>query len=222
MIEAIDLKKYYLMGNVIVKALNGVNLTIQDGEYVSIMGPSGSGKSTLLNLLGALDKPTSGTVLFDNIDLAKVDESVLHKLRRRKVGFVFQSFNLIATLSAVENVLIPLVPTNTPRDEAYRRAKELLQMVGLGDRIMHKPSQMSGGEQQRVAMARALINNPKLILADEPTGNVDSKTGKEIMKLLRDLNEERGTTLVIVTHDPEIGSSTKRTIRVKDGRIVES
>ncbi len=222
MIEAVDLKKYYLMGNVVVKALNGVNLTIQDGEYVSIMGPSGSGKSTLLNLLGALDKPTSGTVLFDNIDLAKVDESVLHKLRRKKVGFVFQSFNLIATLSAVENVLIPLVPTNTPRDEAYRRAKELLQMVGLGDRIMHKPSQMSGGEQQRVAMARALINNPKLILADEPTGNVDSKTGKEIMKLLRDLNENRGTTLVIVTHDPEIGSSTKRTIRVKDGKIVES
>ncbi len=220
MIEVVDLKKYYRMGPVLVKALNGISLTIEDGEFLSIMGPSGSGKSTLLNLLGALDKPTSGTVFFDGIDLARVDESVLYQLRRKKVGFVFQSFNLIPTLSALENVLIPLVPTNTPKMKAYRRAKELLETVGLGGRILHKPSEMSGGEQQRVAMARALINNPKLILADEPTGNVDSKTGKEIVKLLQDLNENMGTTLVVVTHDPEIGSATKRIIRLKDGEII--
>lgn len=219
MIEVLDLKKYYKMGPVLVKALNGITLTIEDGEFLSIMGPSGSGKSTLLNILGALDKPTSGTVFFDGIDLARVDESVLYRLRRKKVGFVFQSFNLIPTLSALENVLIPLVPTNIPKVKGYRKAKELLETVGLGGRILHKPSEMSGGEQQRVAMARALVNNPKLILADEPTGNVDSKTGKEIIKLLQDLNKNMGTTLVVVTHDPEIGSLTERTIKLKDGKI---
>ncbi len=219
MIEVLDLKKYYKMGPVLVKALNGITLTIEDGEFLSIMGPSGSGKSTLLNILGALDKPTSGTVFFDGIDLARVDESVLYRLRRKKVGFVFQSFNLIPTLSALENVLIPLVPTKIPKVKGYKRAKELLETVGLGGRILHKPSEMSGGEQQRVAMARALVNNPKLILADEPTGNVDSKTGKEIIKLLQDLNKNMGTTLVVVTHDPEIGSLTERTIKLKDGKI---
>lgn len=221
MIEVIDLKKYYRMGTILVKALNGIDLKIEDGEFMSIMGPSGSGKSTLLNILGALDKPTSGTVFFDGINLARVDESVLYELRRKKVGFVFQSFNLIPTLSALENVLIPLVPTKIPKMDGYRRAKDLLEVVGLGGRILHKPSEMSGGEQQRVAVARALINNPKMILADEPTGNVDSKTGEEIMKLLRDLNENRGTTLIIVTHDPEIGDSTERTIKLKDGVIIE-
>jgi putative ABC transport system ATP-binding protein len=220
MIEVIDLKKYYKMGPVVVKALNGINMRIEDGEFLSIMGPSGSGKSTLLNLLGALDKPTSGTVFFDGINLARVDEAVLYRLRRKKVGFVFQSFNLIPTLNAVENVLIPLVPTNIPKIKGYRRAKELLETVGLGGRVLHKPSEMSGGEQQRVAMARALINDPTLILADEPTGNVDSKTGDEIMGLLRDLNENMGTTLVVVTHDPEIGESTDRIIQLKDGIIV--
>lgn len=221
MIEAVNLKKYYRMGPVVVKALDGISLKIEDGEFLSIMGPSGSGKSTLLNILGALDKPTSGTVFFDGIDLARVDESVLYQLRRKKVGFVFQSFNLIPTLSAIENVLIPLVPTNTPKRKGYRRAQELLRTVGLGGRMLHKPSEMSGGEQQRVAMARALVNDPKLILADEPTGNVDSITGKEIMKLLRDLNENMRTTLVIVTHDPEIVELTERIIRLKDGKIVE-
>ena len=220
MIEVIDLKKYYKMGPVVVKALNGINMRIEDGEFLSIMGPSGSGKSTLLNLLGALDKPTSGTVFFDGINLARVDEAVLYRLRRKKVGFVFQSFNLIPTLNAVENVLIPLVPTNVPKIKGYKRAKELLETVGLGGRILHKPSEMSGGEQQRVAMARALINDPTIILADEPTGNVDSKTGDEIMGLLRDLNENMGTTLVVVTHDPEIGESTDRTIQLKDGVVV--
>ncbi len=221
MIEAVELKRFYRMGTVLVKALNGINLRIEDGEFLSVMGPSGSGKSTLLNILGALDKPTSGSVYFDGIDLARVDESVLYQLRRKKVGFVFQSFNLIPTLSAIENVLIPLVPTKTPRLEGYKRAKELLETVGLGGRILHKPSEMSGGEQQRVAMARALINNPTLILADEPTGNVDSKTGKEIIRLLQDLNQNMGTTLVIVTHDPEISGATRRIIRLKDGKIVE-
>lgn len=220
MIEAINLKKYYRMGPVIVKALNGIDLKIEDGEFLSVMGPSGSGKSTLLNILGALDKPTSGSVFFDGIDLARVDETVLYRLRRKKVGFVFQSFNLIPTLSALENVLIPLVPTNVSKVKGYKRAKALLETVGLGGRMLHKPSEMSGGEQQRVAMARALINNPTLILADEPTGNVDSKTGKEILRLLQDLNQNMGTTLVIVTHDPEIGGSTDRNILLRDGKIV--
>ena len=221
MIEVVDLKKYYRMGPVLVKALNGISLRIEDGEFMSIMGPSGSGKSTLLNILGALDKPTSGTVYFDGIDLARVDESVLYQLRRKKVGFIFQSFNLIPTLSALENVLIPLVPTRISKTGRYKRAKELLETVGLGDRVLHKPSEMSGGEQQRVAVARALVNRPSLVLADEPTGNVDSKTGAEIIKLLRDLNQNMGTTLVVVTHDPEIGKLTERVIRLKDGEIVE-
>jgi putative ABC transport system ATP-binding protein len=209
------------MGTVTVKALKGINLTIEDGEFLAIMGPSGSGKSTLLNLLGALDKPTSGTVYFDGIDLARVDESILYQLRRKKVGFVFQSFNLISTLSAIENVLIPLVPTHVSKIDGYKRAKELLVMVGLEKRILHKPSEMSGGEQQRVAVARALINNPKIILADEPTGNIDTKTGKEIMNLLGDLNKNMKTTLIVVTHDPEIGRSTERIIRLRDGDIIE-
>ena len=221
MIEVVDLKKYYRMGPVLVKALNGISLRIEDGEFMSIMGPSGSGKSTLLNILGALDKPTSGTVYFDGIDLARVDESVLYQLRRKKVGFIFQSFNLIPTLSALENVLIPLVPTRISKTGRYKRAKELLETVGLGDRVLHKPSEMSGGEQQRVAVARALVNRPSLVLADEPTGNVDSKTGAEIIKLLRDLNQNMGTTLVVVTHDPEIGKLTERVIRLKDGEIME-
>lgn len=221
MIKVIDLKKFYRMGTVTVRALRGINLTIEDGESLSIMGPSGSGKSTLLNLLGALDKPTSGSVYFDGIDLARVDESVLYQLRRKKVGFVFQSFNLIPTLSALENVLIPLVPTTVSKIEGYKRAKELLVTVGLEKRILHKPSEMSGGEQQRVAVARALINNPKIILADEPTGNVDTKTGKEIINLLGDLNRNMKTTLIVVTHDPEISKSTGRIIRLRDGAIVE-
>lgn len=221
MIEVVDLKKYYRMGPVLVKALNGISLRIEDGEFMSIMGPSGSGKSTLLNILGALDKPTSGTVYFDGIDLARVDESVLYQLRRKKVGFIFQSFNLIPTLSALENVLIPLVPTRISKTGRYKRAKELLETVGLGDRVLHKPSEMSGGEQQRVAVARALVNRPSLVLADEPTGNVDSKTGAEIIRLLRDLNQNMGTTLVVVTHDPEIGKLTERVIRLKDGEIME-
>lgn len=221
MIEVVDLKKYYRMGPVLVKALNGISLRIEDGEFMSVMGPSGSGKSTLLNILGALDKPTSGTVYFDGIDLARVDESVLYQLRRKKVGFIFQSFNLIPTLSALENVLIPLVPTRISKTGRYKRAKELLETVGLGDRVLHKPSEMSGGEQQRVAVARALVNRPSLVLADEPTGNVDSKTGAEIIRLLRDLNQNMGTTLVVVTHDPEIGKLTERVIRLKDGEIVE-
>lgn len=219
MIKAIDVKKFYKMGTVLVKALNGVSLTVEDGEFLSIMGPSGSGKSTLLNILGALDKPTSGSVYFDNIDLARVDESVLYQLRRKKVGFIFQSFNLIPTLSALENVIIPLVPTPIPNYKRIKKAKNLLDRVGLAKRMLHKPSELSGGERQRVAIARALINNPTIVLADEPTGNVDSTTGEEIMQLLRELNQNMGTTLVVVTHDPEIGKSTSRIIRLKDGTI---
>jgi putative ABC transport system ATP-binding protein len=221
MIIAVDVKKYYRMGTVLVKALNGVSLTIEDGEFLSIMGPSGSGKSTLLNILGALDKPTSGTVHFDGIDIARVDEAVLYQLRRKKVGFIFQTFNLIPTLSALENVLIPLVPTPTPDHIRIKKAKNLLERVGLTKRMLHKPSELSGGERQRVAIARALINDPSIVLADEPTGNVDSKTGKEIVQLLQELNQNMGTTLVVVTHDPEIGESTFRNIRLRDGKILQ-
>ncbi|MCD6127635.1 MAG: ABC transporter ATP-binding protein [Methanomicrobia archaeon] len=218
MIELIDLKKYYRIGDITVKALDGVSMKIEDGEFISIVGPSGSGKTTLLDQIGALDTPTSGKVIIDGIDIAKIPKSILYKLRRKKIGFVFQEHNLIPSLTALENVLIPLLPEGIDQKK-YERALKLLEIVGLKERALHKPSELSGGQKQRVAMARALINNPKLILADEPTGSVDSKTGQEIVGFLKKLNKEFNTTIIIVTHDLEVAKNTDRIIFLRDGKI---
>jgi putative ABC transport system ATP-binding protein len=217
-IEARDLKKTYKMGEIEVHALNGVSFTIARGEVVSIMGPSGSGKSTMMNTLGCLDRPTSGEYILDGEAVANMTDDQLASVRNRKVGFVFQSFNLLSRLTAVGNVELPLRYagiTEGRRD----RAKTALEAVGLGDRMTHRPFELSGGQQQRVAVARAIVNDPAIIMADEPTGNLDSKVGKEIMSLLLNLNKERGTTLVIVTHDPKIAEQTQRVIRLRDGEL---
>ena len=218
MIELIDLKKYYKIGDITVKALDGVSIKIEDGEFLSIVGPSGSGKTTLLDQIGALDTPTSGSVIIDGIDIAKVPKSILYRLRREKIGFIFQDHNLIASLTALENVLIPLLPEGIDQKK-YERALKLLEAVGLKERALHKPSELSAGQKQRVAMARALINNPKIILADEPTGSVDTKTGKEIMGILKQLNTNFNTTIIIVTHDLEMARDTERIIFLRDGKI---
>ncbi|HEC95894.1 MAG TPA: ABC transporter ATP-binding protein [Euryarchaeota archaeon] len=218
MIELIDLKKYYKIGDITVKALDGVSIKIEDGEFLSIVGPSGSGKTTLLDQIGALDTPTSGNVIIDGIDIAKVPKSILYRLRREKIGFIFQDHNLIASLTALENVLIPLLPEGIDQKK-YERALKLLEAVGLKERALHKPSELSAGQKQRVAMARALINNPKIILADEPTGSVDTKTGKEIMGILKQLNTNFNTTIIIVTHDLEMARDTERIIFLRDGKI---
>jgi putative ABC transport system ATP-binding protein len=217
-VEAHDLVKVYPMGKTEVHALRGLDVTIERGEFVSMMGPSGSGKSTLLNLLGCLDTPTEGTVVLDDVNVTEVRKSRLPAIRREKVGFVFQQFNLLAHLSALENVALPLRYTEVPRRQARQRAQELLDHVGLGDRVKHRPLEMSGGEQQRVAVARALVNRPAIVLADEPTGELDSATADEIMTLLRTLNEE-GQTFIIVTHDPSVAALTDRTVYLKDGKI---
>jgi putative ABC transport system ATP-binding protein len=217
-IEARDLTKTYKMGEIEVHALNGVSFTIGRGEIVSIMGPSGSGKSTMMNTLGCLDRPTSGEYILDGEAVASMTDDQLASVRNRKVGFVFQSFNLLSRLTAVGNVELPLRYaglTEGRRD----RAKAALEAVGLGDRMTHRPYELSGGQQQRVAVARAIVNDPAIIMADEPTGNLDSKVGKEIMSLLLNLNKDRGTTLIIVTHDPLIAAQTQRVIRLVDGEI---
>jgi putative ABC transport system ATP-binding protein len=215
-----NLQKKYKMGVVEVAALRGVSIDIFPGELVAIMGPSGSGKSTLMNILGCLDAPTGGEYILDGENVAHLDEDALALIRNRKIGFVFQSFHLMPRSSALENVTLPLRYAGV-RQESRKRATEALELVGLGDRLNHRPSEMSGGQQQRVAIARALINNPAILLADEPTGNLDSKSGKEIMELILSLNRERGTTIIIVTHDPRIGEQTHRIIRVQDGLIEE-
>jgi putative ABC transport system ATP-binding protein len=217
-IEAHDLTKTYKMGEIEVHALNGVSFTIARGEIVSIMGPSGSGKSTMMNTLGCLDRPTSGEYFLDGEAVATMNDDQLASVRNRKVGFVFQSFNLLSRLTALGNVELPLRYaglTEGRRD----RARAALESVGLGDRMTHRPYELSGGQQQRVAVARAIVNDPAIIMADEPTGNLDSKVGKEIMHLLLNLNKERGTTLIIVTHDPLIAAQTQRVIRLVDGEI---
>lgn len=219
-VETIDLTKEYQQGGQKFRAIDSINLKISNGEFVSIMGPSGSGKSTLLHLIGALDKPTGGKVIFDGVDLSKLNDNQLAELRNRELGFIFQSFNLIHRMDALGNVEIPLTIFGVPRKERRDRAMKLLEIVGLKERVRHKPSELSGGEQQRVAIARALINDPKLILCDEATGNLDSKTGQEIMGLLRRLNEEHGKTFILVTHDPIVAQLTDRIIQVRDGRIV--
>ncbi|MGD8406395.1 MAG: ABC transporter ATP-binding protein [Anaerolineales bacterium] len=219
-IEVHDIKKVYKMGEVEVHALRGVSFNIERGEVVSIMGPSGSGKSTLMNMLGCLDRPTSGEYYLDSELVSTLTDDQLAVIRNKKVGFVFQSFNLLSRVSSLANVELPLRyagVTSGRRD----LARQTLEAVGLGDRVHHRPTELSGGQQQRVAVARAIINDPSIIMADEPTGNLDSKVGQEIMDLLLSLNKERGTTLIIVTHDPTIAEQTERVIRLMDGHLDE-
>jgi putative ABC transport system ATP-binding protein len=217
-IEVHDIRKTYKMGEVEVKALRGVSFTIGRGEIVSIMGPSGSGKSTLMNTLGCLDRPTSGEYILDGETVATLNDDQLADIRNRKVGFVFQSFNLLTRQTAVTNVELPLRYSGN-LEGSRDRAREALKAVGLGDRLTHRPYELSGGQQQRVAVARAIVNNPAIIMADEPTGNLDSKVGQEIMNLLLGLNKDIGTTLIIITHDPRIAEQTQRVIRLKDGLL---
>ncbi len=217
-VEAKDLTKVYKMGEVEVQALRGASLTIGRGEVVSIMGPSGSGKSTIMNILGCLDRPTSGEYILDGKSVATLNDDQLAMIRNHKVGFVFQSFNLLSRQTALFNVELPLRYGNI-FEGRRERAKAALEAVGLQDRMYHKPTELSGGQQQRVAIARAIVNEPAIIMADEPTGNLDSKVGREIMTLLLNLNKERSTTLIIVTHDPTIAEQTQRVIHIRDGLV---
>jgi putative ABC transport system ATP-binding protein len=217
-IEIHDVTKVYKMGEVEVRALGGVSFSIKEGEVLSIMGPSGSGKSTLMNTLGCLDRPTSGEYHLDGELVSSLTDDQLAVIRNRKVGFVFQSFNLLSRVSSLANVELPLRYAGL-REGRRERARAALEAVGLGDRMTHRPTELSGGQQQRVAVARAIVNDPSIVMADEPTGNLDSKVGQEIMDLLLSLNHERGTTLIIVTHDPTIAAQTQRVIRLRDGLL---
>lgn len=217
-IELIKLNKFYHMGEYTVEALKDVDLTIRHGEMLAVMGPSGSGKSTLMNILGCLDRPTSGSYLLNDKDVSTFSDNQLAQIRNRTAGFVFQNFNLLARTPAVENVALPLLYSST-RGNVRERALEALEMVGLGDRWHHKPNELSGGQLQRVAIARAIVNDPEIILADEPTGNLDTKAGDEIMEIFIDLHK-RGTAVIVVTHDPDIGSRCPRVLRFRDGMLV--
>jgi putative ABC transport system ATP-binding protein len=214
-----NIKKIYRMGSETVEALRGVDLEIYAGEYISIMGPSGSGKSTLFNMIGGLDKPTEGKVFIDEVDIAQLDAFELAWLRCRKIGYIFQSFNIIPVMTALENVTLPMVFAGMAADDAREKGVELLRLVNLGDRINHKPFELSGGQQQRVAIARALANDPAIILADEPTGNLDLRTGSEIIALLRKLSAERGVTVISATHDHKMLSVSDRVVWIRDGRV---
>jgi putative ABC transport system ATP-binding protein len=215
-----NLTRFYTIGEETVRALNGINLTIQKNEYVALMGPSGSGKSTLMNIIGCLDTPTSGEYFLNGPNVAQLSDSELAAIRNKEIGFVFQTFNLLPRLTALQNVALPLVYAGIPETERLKKAKEVLEQVGLGDRIKHRPNELSGGQRQRVAVARALVNHPSIILADEPTGNLDTKTSEEIMQLL-DIIHQAGNTIVLVTHEEDIALHAKRVVRMRDG-IVES
>jgi putative ABC transport system ATP-binding protein len=219
-VEAINLKKTYLLGKVPVNALRGVNLKVESGDFLAILGPSGSGKSTLLNLIGALDKPTEGKLLIEGVDVSTLNDNQLTDLRRR-VGFVFQFFNLVPRFTARENIELSMSIADVSKPERRKRAEGLLETVGLKERMNHKPAELSGGEQQRVAIARALANNPRFLLMDEPTGNIDSKTADEIMGLVKGLNEEKGVTAIMVTHDQRLATRSKKTVLMLDGLIVQ-
>jgi putative ABC transport system ATP-binding protein len=225
MIEIENVTKIYQMGEVQVRALRGVSLGIDQGEWVAIMGPSGSGKSTLMHIIGCLDTPTSGEYRLDGVDVSGMGENRLAAIRNRQIGFVFQTFNLLARTSALKQVMLPMQYSRNgariPLTEREQRAREALEMVGLDDRMDHHPTELSGGQQQRVAIARALVNNPAIIMADEPTGNLDSISGDEVMEILHRLHEERGIMIVMVTHDEEIGAQAARVVRLRDGLIVD-
>jgi len=214
-----DVKKIYIMGDVTVEALRGVDIEVEQGEYLSIMGPSGSGKTTLFNMVGGLDKPTDGKVYIDDVDVAQLDAYELAWLRCRKIGYIFQTFNLIPVMTALENVTLPMVFAGMTTDEARDKGVDLLEKVGLGERVSHKPYELSGGQQQRVAVAQAFANDPALILADEPTGNLDLQTGTEIIDLLREMNKESGVTVISATHDHKMLSVSDRVVWVRDGRV---
>jgi len=218
-VEVKDVKKAYRLGKIAVPALHGVSFDVEAGEFLTIFGPSGSGKSTLLHLMGGLDRPDEGQIIIDGSNLLQLSDDRRAKLRLTKIGFVFQFFNLLPRITALANVELPLALADMPEEEAKERAKEMLKLVGLNTRIDHRPYELSGGEQQRVAIARALINNPKIILADEPTGNLDTKIGGEIVQLMRKLNKEKGQTFVIITHDAAIAENADRIIYLKDGLI---
>lgn len=220
MIQISNMFKEYKMGDNIVTALNNVSLTIDKHEYVSIIGPSGSGKSTLMNMLGCLDTPTSGTYILDGHEVSKLNDNELAEIRNREIGFIFQGFNLIQKLTAVENVELPLVYQGVNSRERRRRSEEALNTVGLGERMYHRPNELSGGQQQRVAIARALVSNPPIILADEPTGNLDSKSGTEIIRILKELHS-MGNTIILITHDNNVAMQAKRLVRIQDGQIIE-
>jgi putative ABC transport system ATP-binding protein len=218
LIDITNIKKYYKVGTVIVKALEGVSLQIHKNEYVAIMGPSGSGKSTLMNILGCLDTPTEGTYVLNGTDVSKLEDDSLAEIRNKEIGFVFQTFNLLPRYSALENVTLPLIYAGIPKQERVKMAEHTLNTVGLGDRIEHKPNELSGGQRQRVAVARALVNSPSIILADEPTGNLDSKTSIDIMNLFEDIFDQ-GNTIIVVTHEEEIARHARRIVRLRDGLI---
>jgi putative ABC transport system ATP-binding protein len=219
-VEAHNLTKTYHMGPTEVHALRGVDLAVEEGEFLSVMGRSGSGKSTLLNMVGCLDRPTEGTVFINCMEVTALPRRKLPRIRQQMVGFVFQQFNLLPGLTALENVMLPLRYSRVSRAEGRRRAMELLEQTSLGERYSHRPAELSGGEQQRVAVARALVNHPAIVLADEPTGELDTHTAAEIMALLHDLNQTRGQTFIIVTHDPDVAEKTDRTIYLSDGMIL--
>jgi putative ABC transport system ATP-binding protein len=220
-IELRDVWRTYVMGDAQVHALRGISILVRRGEFVAIMGPSGSGKSTAMNMIGCLDIPTKGSVLLDGGDISRLSESELARIRGRKIGFIFQKFNLIPTLTAKENVMLPMIFQGTPERERHRRGEDLLELVDLKDRMEHRPNELSGGQQQRVAIARALAVQPEVILADEPTGNLDSKTGATVMDFLKKLHREHGTTIVLVTHDEHVARNAQRIAILKDGQIVK-